>query len=121
MALYKENIKIVLCETTRPTDWILGMYHHIVFFYQVVQIMTMLPKKPCPDLHIFFKSLFRENKKSSCLKTQDLEPWYLACSNNIWTSTKFVQIMALGPKVAPSSDHIGSYTENIKDLLVWNR
>ena len=39
-------------------------------------------------------------KKSSSLKPEDVEHIYLACKIMKWSSTKFVQIMTLGPKVA---------------------
>ena len=51
---------------------------------------------------MFNIDLYRENvKKSSCLKPQGLEPCYLVCSITKWTSTKIVQIIALGPKMVP--------------------
>ena len=68
--------------------------------------------------HNFYISLYRENmKKSSCLKPQRIEPWYLVCSIYLWTSTKFVQIMPPGPKIARAGGHminIGIYRENMK-------
>ena len=43
--------------------------------------------------------LHRKNvKKSSCLKPEGLESWYLVCSIIQWTSTKFIQIISLEPK-----------------------
>ena len=55
--------------------------------------------------------------KTSCLKPEGLEPWYLAFSIIYWTSIKFVQIMPLGPKKALPRGHmfyIGLYRENVK-------
>ena len=39
--------------------------------------------------------------KSSCLKLEGSGLWYLVCNFILWTSTKFVQTIALGSKVAP--------------------
>ena len=51
---------------------------------------------------MFYIGLYRENvKKSSCLKPQGLDYWYLVFSITLWTSTKFVQIIDLGPKMVP--------------------
>ena len=53
-----------------------------------------------PEDHMFNIGLYRENvKKSSCLKLEGLEPWYLVYSITMWTSTKFVQIISLGPEM----------------------
>ena len=52
--------------------------------------------------------------KSSCLKSYGLEPLYLVYSIILWTATKFVQIMPLGPKKAPPRGHMfytGLYKE----------
>ena len=49
-------------------------------------------------------------------KTTKLMLWFLVWSIE-WTSTKFVQIMALRPKMAPPHDrkfYIGLYRENLK-------
>ena len=53
-------------------------------------------------------------KKSSCLKPQGLELWYLVCSITLWFSTQFVLIMTLGPKMALPRGHMfytGLYKE----------
>ena len=48
---------------------------------------------------MFYIGLYRENmKKSSCLKPYGLESLFLVCSITWWKSTKFGQIMPLGPK-----------------------
>ena len=47
---------------------------------------------------MFYKGLYRENvKKNYCLKPEGLDCRYLVFSITQWTSTKFVQIIALGP------------------------
>ena len=71
-----------------------------------------------PGDHIFYKALYRENKKkSSSLKPQSLEPWYLLCNITQLTSSKYVQIMALGHKMGPIGGHMirrGPSRENMK-------
>ena len=60
-------------------------------------------------------------KKSSSLKPEGLDYRYLVSSFTKWTFTKFVQIIALGPKMAPPGGHmcnIGLYRQNVKNLLV---
>ena len=72
-------------------------------------------KWACPWGYMWYIGLYRENiKKSSCLKPQGIELWYLVCSITktsgplpslfkLWSrSTKFVQIMTLGPKMVLS-------------------
>ena len=50
---------------------------------------------------LFYIGLYRENmKKSSCLKPEGLDCWYLVFSFTLWTSTKFVQIIGAEPKMA---------------------
>ena len=63
---------------------------------------------------MFYIGSYRENmKKSSCLKPYGLESLYLVCSITWWNSTKFVQIMPLGPKMAPPQ---GSH---VLHRLIW--
>ena len=85
---------------------------------KIVQIMPIMPmghKWACPWGYMWYIGLYRENiKKSSCLKPQGIELWYLVCSITktsgplpslfkLWSrSTKFVQIMTLGPKMVLS-------------------
>ena len=50
---------------------------------------------------MLYVGLYREkHEKSSCQKPQDLEP-YLVLSIIKWSSAQFVQIIPLGPKMAP--------------------
>ena len=82
---------------------------------QIMRIMPMGHKWACPWGYMWYIGLYRENiKKSSCLKPQGIELWYLVCSITktsgplpslfkLWSrSTKFVQIMTLGPKMVLS-------------------
>ena len=66
--------------------------------------------------------LYREkHEKSSCLKPQGLEPCYLVCIIIWWTSTKFVQIITLGPKISPPGVHmfyIGLYKEQCEKTFL---
>ena len=52
-------------------------------------------------LHILGPTGENRFLRKSCLKPQVLKPWYLVGSIIYWTSTKFVQIMPLGPKLGP--------------------
>ena len=73
----------------------------------------------CPESDMFYIGLYRENmKKSSCLKPLGLELWYLVCSITLWTSTKFGQIMPLGPKMAPPQVSPGTWSAFNKYLYV---
>ena len=55
-----------------------------------------------PMGHIFYIYLYRANMNNSvCLKAWGLEPWYLICSFILCSSTKFVQIIPLWPKMTP--------------------
>ena len=62
--------------------------------------------------------MYGENlKKSSYLKPYGPESSYLVCSITWWTSTKFVQVMPLEPKMAPPVGHMfyrGLYREKMK-------
>ena len=74
---------------------------------------------------MFYIGLYRENvKKSFCLKPRGLELDILVCSINKLTSTKFVQIMPLAPKMGlPWGSHV-LYRENVKKNLsetTWPR
>ena len=70
---------------------------------KIVQMVPILCISRSHRLKIDFKD---DNfKKSSCLKPQGLELWYLICSITLWTFTKLVQIMPLGQK----RHHPGGY------------
>ena len=68
--------------------------------------------------HMFYISLYRERmNKFSCLKPQGIEPLCLVCCITSLTSTKFVKIMLLGPKMVQFQSHMfyfGLYRENMK-------
>ena len=88
----EKHEQIFLSKTTRPRALILGMKHHLVNPYQLCSNN--------PLGHMFYIGLYRENmKKSSCLKSYVLEPWYIVSSITLRSSTLFVQIMPLGPKI----------------------
>ena len=110
--------KIFLSYTRRPTLLIFGIYHHLVNLYQVCSNYIAWAKNGHAPGHMFYIGLYRGNvKKSSCLKPQGLEPWYLVYSITKWTSTKFVQILALGPGMARPRGlmfDIGLYRENVE-------
>ena len=77
-----------------------------------------------PDEQAIEVQLYRENmKNSSCLKPQGRELWFLFCSITSWTSTTFVQIIPMGPKMAQPQGSHGLHRLNRKTwkkLLVWN-
>ena len=67
-----------------------------------VQIMALgLKLAPPRGSHVLHRDIQGKLKKSSSHKLEDQELRYLACSIAQWTSTKFVQIIALGLKLAP--------------------
>ena len=60
-------------------------------------------------------------KEYSSLKRQCLEPWYLVCSIILWTSTKFVQIVAVGKKWPRPRGHrfyIGFYRDKHEKIFL---
>ena len=72
-----------------------------------VQIMALELKLALPwGSHVLHRDIQGKLKKSSSHKLEDQELRYLVCSIAQWTSTKFVQIMALGLKLAAPQ---GSY------------
>ena len=57
----------------------------------------------CPGVHkLKHRNKERKFQNSSSLKLERLELWYLVYSISLRTSTKFVHMMPLGSKLAPS-------------------
>ena len=70
----EKTLKNILSETIRPNALIFGMWISTKF----IQIMPLGTKMAPPRGHMFY--IGRNMKKSSCLKPQGPEPWYLAWS-----------------------------------------
>ena len=110
MNFKNQNLKILSSETTRPfchlkpqglEPWYLVCSIYFWTLTQYVQNMALQPKMAFPQgLHVLHRLIWGKHKKSSCLKLQGLEPWYLVCSIYLWTLTQYVQNMALQPKMA---------------------
>ena len=66
IGLYGEKYeKIFLFETIRPRALIFGMQHHLVYLYQVVQIMPLGPIMAQPQGSHVLHRLLETMKKSS--------------------------------------------------------
>ena len=81
-----------------PRALIFRMYYYLVDLYQVCS--RYAPGAICPDGHMFYIGLYWENmKKSSCLKPQGLESWYLVCSSIEGALLGVLQLCPLGQKM----------------------
>ena len=94
--------------------------------YQVCSnYATGTKKAPSRRSHVLHRLIWWKTwKKSSCLKPDGLESWYLVCSITWWTSTKSVQNMPIGPKMAPLRGshvlHRLIWWKTWNNFLVWN-
>ena len=93
------------------------LYHHLVNLYQVCSNNAPGVKNGPPRGHMFYIGLYKKNKKkNSCVKPDGLDYGYLVFSITLWTSTKFVQIIAGARNGLAQGSHmfyISLYRENV--------
>ena len=106
-----------------PRALIFGMKHRLVNLYQVCSNYVSGAKKTPPQGSRVFIDLYRE-KHEKIFLSETIWPRaliFLVCIITLWTSTKFVQIMLLGPKMAPSWGHMfytGLYKEKHEKIFL---
>ena len=98
----QEQRKSSPLQTWRRRALIFGMWHLQWTSTKFVQMMPLGWKLAPPrGSQVGHRNKERKFYNTSSLKQDGLELWYFVCSSSLWTSTKFVNKMPLGSKLAP--------------------